>query len=150
MRSRSWFARIVLVGAALLLTRVGMGLVIDPAHGVAAQGIVLPSAEALSSMRAVGGGFLAIAVLLLVSLRSQGAMVTGLGILVTFVSGLTAARLLGLALDGPAPFTLRVLKPELALVILSGAALLLLSRGRAAPGKAEHRSPVPAGEGKQA
>jgi hypothetical protein len=39
-----------------------------------------------------------------------------------------AARLLGLVLDGAAPFTLRVLKPELALIALSTTALLLERR----------------------
>jgi hypothetical protein len=37
-------------------------------------------------------------------------------------------RFLGLAIDGPAPFTLFVLKPEVALVICSTIALVLERR----------------------
>ena len=40
----------------------------------------------------------------------------------------TAVRLYGLAVDGPAPFTLQVLKPEIALVLLSSLGFLLERR----------------------
>jgi hypothetical protein len=42
----------------------------------------------------------------------------------------TAARVLGLVLDGPAPFTLHVLKPEVALIIVSTTAFVLERRRR--------------------
>jgi hypothetical protein len=42
----------------------------------------------------------------------------------------TAARVLGLVLDGPAPFTLHVLKPEVALFVASTAAFFLERRRR--------------------
>ena len=124
MRPRIWYGRIVLVLASLLLLRVGGGLMVDPVGGVAAQGISLPTKAAVTSMRAVGGGFVGVALALLLSLRSARTLVSGLSILLMFVGGLTAGRLLGLGMDGAAPFTLRVLAPELALVMLSGSALL--------------------------
>jgi hypothetical protein len=40
----------------------------------------------------------------------------------------TAVRFLGLAIDGPAPFTVFVLKPEVALAICSTIALVLERR----------------------
>ncbi len=141
MRARIWYGRIVLVLAALLLLRVGGGLVVDPAGGVTAQGISLPTRAAVTSMRAVGGGFVGVALALLVSLRSARALVSGLGILLLFVGGLTAGRLLGLGVDGSAPFTVRVLAPELALVVLSGTALLFARQRDAGTGAAWSRAP---------
>jgi len=41
---------------------------------------------------------------------------------------LTAVRLFGLAVDGPAPFTLRVLKPEIAVTVLAAVAYTLERR----------------------
>jgi hypothetical protein len=41
---------------------------------------------------------------------------------------ITGVRLLGLAVDGPAPFTLVVLRPEIALVACSSIALVLERR----------------------
>jgi hypothetical protein len=55
-------------------------------------------------------------------------ILTGLAFLATVVGSITGVRLLGLALDGPAPFTLFVLKPELALVTASTTALVLERR----------------------
>ena len=119
-----WVSRVVLGLAGLLLLRVGFGLMFDPVRAVMEQGIALPSPSAVTSMRAVGGGFVGVGLLLLATLASQRWIRSGLILLLTFAGALTAGRLVGLALDGPAPFTLKVLKPEVALVALSGLALL--------------------------
>jgi hypothetical protein len=119
-----WAGRLVLCLAGLLLLRVGLGLVADPVHAVTEQGIALPSASAITSMRAIGGAFLAVGFLLLGSLVAARWIRSGLILLLTFAGLVTAGRLLGLALDGPAPFTLKVLKPEIGLVLISSLALL--------------------------
>ena len=85
-------------------------------------------ASADTSMRALGGGFVGVGLLLLASLPGERRLRSGLVLLLTFAGALTAGRLLGLVLDGPAPFTLKVLKPEVALVVLSGLALLTTFR----------------------
>jgi uncharacterized protein DUF4345 len=123
-----WVGRVVLGLAGLLLVRIGFGLVLDPVRAVTDQGIVLPSPSAASSMRALGGGFVGVGLLLLISLPVERWLRSGLALLLTFAGALTAGRLVGLALDGPAPFTLKVLKPELALVFFSGLALLMTFR----------------------
>jgi hypothetical protein len=121
--SRSvWFGRIVLGGAIALLTRIALGYLVDPAGAVAPHQIVLGSPAALTIMRVSGGMFLGVALALVVCLAS-GRLLAGLGLLATIATTLTAARLVGLAVDGPAEFTLWVLKPEIALVVLSTAAL---------------------------
>ena len=57
-------------------------------------------------------------------------LVAGIGVLALVSIAVTAVRVLGLAVDGPAAFTLRVLKPEIALVVLSTLGFLLESRRR--------------------
>jgi cytochrome c biogenesis factor len=59
---------------------------------------------------------------------SNRRLCSGLAILATVALAVLAVRLLGLALDGPGPFTLRVLGPEIALVALAGAALIVERR----------------------
>ena len=137
-----WVGRVVLGLAGLLLLRIGLGLMIDPVRGVAEQGIVLPSASAASSMRALGGGFLGVGLLLLASLPGERRLRSGLVLLLTFAGALTAGRLVGLAVDGPAPFTLMVLKPEIALVVLSGLALLTTFRRQRPTARSNTGEPV--------
>ena len=137
-----WVGRVVLGLAGLLLLRVGLGLTIDPVRAVTEQGIALPSPSAISSMRAVGGGFVGIGLLLLAHLAARRWLRSGLILLLTFAGALTAGRLVGLALDGPAPFTLKVLRPEVALVVLSGLALLTTFRRQEATTSSNTGEPI--------
>jgi len=135
-RRTVWFGRAVLGAATLLMVRIGLEYLVNPVGAVAPRGITLGAAEAVTMMRAVGGTFLAMAIAFVVSLASDRRLLSGLGLLVILVSTLTGARLIGVALDGPAPFTLLVLKPEVALVVLSTTAFILLRRrlaGRSPP-----------------
>jgi hypothetical protein len=124
--SRSvWFSRFVLGAAALLLTRISFGYISDPVAAVAPHGITLGSAEAITIMRVSGGVFLGIAMVLVGCLVSERRLFAGLGFLATIATSILAIRLLGLFVDGPAPFTLKVLKPEVLLVLLSTVAFFL-------------------------
>jgi hypothetical protein len=123
-----WFGRVVLAGAALLLTRISIGYIANPVGAVASHGIALGSAEAVTIMRVSGGVFLGIALVLVACLASVRRLAAGLAFLATIAGTILAIRLLGLALDGPAPFTMKVLKPEIALVVLSAAALVIERR----------------------
>jgi hypothetical protein len=66
----------------------------------------------------------------LACLAAERRLLAGLGFLAVLAFVVTAARVLGLVLDGPAPFTLHVLKPEVALIILSTTAFVLERRRR--------------------
>jgi hypothetical protein len=139
-----WFSRVVLGVAGLLLVRIGVGLLLDPVQAVTEQGIALPSPSALTSMRALGGGFAGVGMLLLVSLPVARWIRSGLVLLLSFAGALTAGRLVGLVVDGPAPFTLKVLKPEIVLVALSILALLTTfrrPRGARGPSSGERVGP---------
>jgi hypothetical protein len=110
MHRSIWFSRFVLGAAALLMTGISIKYMTDPVGAVAPQGIVLRTAEAITIMRVSGGLFL--------------------GIALTLVGCLLAERrlLVGLVVDGPGPFTLFVLKPEVALVVLSSLAFVIERR----------------------
>jgi hypothetical protein len=87
--------------------------------------MALASPDAITVMRVEGGMFVAIATVLAYCIASDRRVLAGLGLLTTLITAITATRLLGLALDGPGPFTLMVLKPEVVLVVLSAVGFFL-------------------------
>jgi hypothetical protein len=131
-RAPLWFGRVVLGAASLLLLRVGLGYVADPVGSAAPHAMVLGSAEAITNMRVSGGVFVGVALVLVACLVSERRLLAGLAVLATIAAVILGVRLLGLGVDGAAPFTLRVLKPEIALVVLSTAAAWLERRRLAA------------------
>ncbi|MCA1829426.1 MAG: DoxX family protein [Gemmatimonadales bacterium] len=132
VRGSIWFSRAVLALAALLLTRIALGIVVDPVGTLGRRGFSFSTPDALTAMRVSGGIMLAIAAVLVYCLFSNRRLLAGLGLLAAVTVAILAVRLLGLALDGPGPFTLRVLTPEIVLVALASGALLL-ERRRAQP-----------------
>jgi hypothetical protein len=123
-----WLSRLVLAGATLLLIRIAFEYITDPIGAVTPHAITLGSPAAITIMRVSGGVFLGIAVVLAACALSERRLLAGLGFLATIAVTILAIRLVGLALDGPAPFTLKVLKPEVALVVLSTVAFFLERR----------------------
>jgi hypothetical protein len=128
IRRSIWFSRLVLAAAALLLTRVGMGSILNPVGEAARTQITLGTPDAVTVTRVEGGIFVSIAAALIVCAISERRVLAGLGFFAAVIAGITAVRVLGLVVDGPGPFTLMVLKPEIALVILSSVAVLLERR----------------------
>ena len=133
-RRSIWFGRFVLGAATVLLVRIALAYVLDPVGSVAPHHIDLGSAEAVTIMRAMGGVFLGIALVLASCVVSDRRLLPGLGFLAVVATSITVVRLAGLVVDGPAPFTLMVLRPEIALVVLSTAAFFVeRHRRRRAP-----------------
>jgi hypothetical protein len=131
-----WFGRIVLGAATMLLASIALKYIVDPVGAVAGHGITLGSAEAVTIMRVSGGVFLGIALVLVGCVVAERRLLVGLAVLVPVAGAITGVRLLGLAIDGPAPFTLAVLRPEIALVACSTIALVLERRRvRSAPSR---------------
>jgi hypothetical protein len=124
LRHSVWFGRIVLGASILLLVRIGSVYVSDPIGASSAHAITLGSPEAVTIMRVTGSVFIAIAIALGICLAAKR-LAAGLGLLAIVATTILAVRLVGIGLDGPAPFTMRVLRPEVALVILTTLALFL-------------------------
>src|SRR5262249_31577788 len=134
-RRTIWIGRVVLASAALLMTRIAIAYIYDPVSAVAPHRIVLESAEAITIMRVSGGGFLGIALALVAGLASAERLLAGLGMLAIIATTITAVRVVGAVIDGPAPFTLMVLKPEVVLVVASSVAFWLEYRQHTAGGR---------------
>jgi hypothetical protein len=146
LRHSIWVSRIVLGAASLLLLQIGMRYVTDPIGASAPHGMSLGSPEAITILRVTGGVFLGIALALVGCLASERRLLVGLGFLATIAATILAIRLVGLAIDGPAPFTLKVLKPEAVLVLLSTVAFLLERGRRRGPDTGSERRDRPAME----
>ena len=101
---------------------------LDPIGASTAHQIALGSSDAITIMRVTGGLFLGLALVLAACVVSDRRLLAGLGVLFTVNAAVAAVRVLGLVLDGPGPFTLQVLKPEVALVALSAIAFLVERR----------------------
>jgi|GEM_PF-2013727 len=130
LRHSVWFGRLVLAGATILFSLIALRQIADPIGASAPHQIALGSSDAITIMRVTGGPFLGLALVLAACIASERRLLTGLGVLVTVNAVVTAVRIMGLTVDGPGPFTLRVLKPEVLLVVLSSIALLLEWRRR--------------------
>lgn len=125
-----WLSRIVIAIAALLFARIGLGYVIDPLGEATPHGLQLASNEAVTIMRVMGGVFLGLSASLIVCLARTRTLVFGLGLLAIVAGTILVTRLVGLALDGPAPFTMRVLKPEIVITLLAVAGFFVERRRR--------------------
>jgi hypothetical protein len=128
-----WLNRLVLAFAIVLFGMIAVRTIGDPVGSGAPHKILLGSPEAITNTRISGAVFLAIALVLAASLVSRKRHREGLFLLATFSLVLTVVRVFGLIVDGPAPFTLFVLKPEVAITVLAVAAYLLERRRGAEP-----------------
>lgn len=125
-RFSSWLTRLPLLVATILFFLIAFRYLSSPVANAAADAINLGSVMAISRIRVGFGGFpLALGLLLLACLVSSERVLLGLKVLATTVAVLTAARLLGIALDGPADEALKLLRAEVILLALSGGAIFL-------------------------
>lgn len=130
LRHSIWFGRLVLAAATILFSLIALRQIADPIGSSTPHQIALGSSDAITIMRVTGALFLGLALVQAACLVSERRLLTGLGVLVTVNAVVTAVRLMGLLVDGPGPFTLQVLKPEVALVALSTIAFLVERRRR--------------------
>jgi hypothetical protein len=137
LRFTTWFSRIVLAAATLLFSMIAAGSLFDPIASSAARDITLGSAAGITVVRVGLGGFPLVFAIILAACLVTDRRIEGLSVLVLLAVVVTSVRFVGLALDGPAPFTLHVLKPEIGMIVLSTLALFLerrLRHGTSEPG----------------
>jgi uncharacterized protein DUF4345 len=125
-RAASWLTRLPLALATVLFSLIAFKYLSAPVANAAADAISLGSVMAISRARVGFGGFpLAMALILLGCLLSSERVLSGLVVLATTVAVLTAARLVGIAVEGPAEEAVRLLGAELVLLALSVASIFL-------------------------
>jgi uncharacterized protein DUF4345 len=125
-RAAPWFSRLLLLLATALFLLIGLRYLGDPVNKAAADAISLGSVMAISRVRVGFGGFpLALSLILFGCLLSSRRHLIGLSVLATTVAVVTAARLIGIAVDGPAEEAVRLMRVEIVLLALSLAAIFL-------------------------
>jgi hypothetical protein len=125
-RLAPWLTRLLLLAAATLFFLIGLKYLRAPVENAGADAIVLGSVMAISRVRVAFGAFpLSLSLILLGSLLSRRRVLGGLAVLATTIAVVTAARLLGIVLDGPAEEAIRLLRVEAILLALSVAAIFL-------------------------
>jgi hypothetical protein len=140
LRHTIWFSRALLLVASVLFLAIAARNIVDPAAAEGPVGIAFSSPGGVTVGRVGFGAFpLGFAIILIACLASERRLLLGLRFLNTLVVVLTAVRILGLVVDGPAAFTLKVLRPEIALTLLSTLAVYLEGkrRARATPAEAQ-------------
>jgi hypothetical protein len=138
LRHTIWFSRALLLIAAVLFLAIASRNIVDPAAAEGPVGIAFSAPGGVTVARVGFGAFpLGFAIILMACLVSERRLLLGLRLLSTLVVVLTAVRILGLIVDGPAAFTLKVLRPEIALTLLSTVGVYLESKRRARATPAE-------------
>jgi Domain of unknown function (DUF4345) len=140
LRHSIWFGRLVLAGATILFSLIALRQIADPVGASTPHQIALGSSDAITIMRVTGGLFLGLALVLGACIVS-GHLLTGLGVLATVIAVVTTVRVMGLVVDGPGPFTLQVLKPEVVFTVLSSIAFFMEWRRRQRSGDDPRASP---------
>jgi hypothetical protein len=119
-RVAPWAARVLLLSATALFFLIGVRYLSDPIANTAADSITLGSVMAISRVRVGFGGLpLALSLLLFGCVVSPGRLLDGLRVLAITVGVITAARLVGIVLDGQAADAVRLLRIEITLLAVS-------------------------------
>jgi hypothetical protein len=125
-RFAPWINRLVLAGATLIFTMIGLRYISDPVRAAAATGATLNSALATTTTRIGFGAFpLGFAIFSFTCLISARRLVTGVSLVATIVSTAIFVRLFSIRIDGLVAESLRLFLPETVILLLSLSGLLL-------------------------
>ena len=131
-RSTIWFNRAVLAAATLVMTIIAIRNLRDPIGATLPLDIALRSPSAVTIARVGFGGFpLGFAAALFGCLISTRRLLTGMALVAAVIGAATAARVQGLLLDGMTPYNVGLLRPEVAMLVLSAVGIALERRRRA-------------------
>jgi hypothetical protein len=126
-----WFNRVVLAAATFVMLMIALRHLRDPVGATLPLDIALRSPSAVTIVRVGFGGFpLGFAVALFACAIATDRLLAGVGLLLAVVGAATFARVEGLVLDGTTPYNVWLLRPELAMVTLSGIGIVLELRRR--------------------
>jgi hypothetical protein len=125
-RLAPWLTRLLLLASATLFFLIGLKYLRAPVENAGADAIILGSVMAISRVRVAFGAFpLSLSLILLGCLGPRKRVLGGLAVLVTTIAVVTAVRLAGIVLDGPAEEAIKLLRVEAILLALSVAAIFL-------------------------
>ena len=130
-----WVSRLPLVLATLIFTAISLRFLIAPVQSAAAQGISFNTAVGVTVARIGFGAFpLAFAIITLSCLISRQRLLTGIYIVLTVIGVALVVRVFGMLVDNSVKESMKVLTPEVVMLVLSLIALNLERRRRAIDG----------------
>jgi hypothetical protein len=125
-RFAPWISRLVLVGATLVFSMIGLRYITDPVHASAATGVTLTSALAYTTTRVGSGAFpLGFAIFTFACLISTRRLLVGVSLVATVITTAIVVRIFGLVSDGAAPDSTRLFIPEAVMLTLAAAGIVL-------------------------
>jgi cytochrome b561 len=121
------FTRMILAPPSLLFSSIALKYLTAPVKVSAGSGALLTTPSAITDARVEGGLFIGLALVALYGLVT-GRRLASLAVLAGVLATVTAARTMGLALDGASHETVLKLVPEVVLTALLTAAFLIERR----------------------
>jgi hypothetical protein len=119
-RFAPWISRLVLLGATIIFTMIGLRYITDPVHASAVTGVSLGSALAFTTTRVGAGGFpLGFAIFTFACLISTRRLLVGVSLVATVITTAIVVRIFGVIADGPAPESTRLFIPEAVMLTLA-------------------------------
>ncbi|HYM19738.1 MAG TPA: DUF4345 family protein [Candidatus Kapabacteria bacterium] len=138
-----WFTRAFLAGTSVLMTLISLRYISFPIESAKEMGIQLTNTNAITVARVAMGGFpLGVGLSVFSTLFSKKRMLGGIITMSIMITVLAAVRITGLVIDGESEFNLRVLKPELFIVVLSLIGLFFELRRQRTLASNEHEKPI--------
>jgi hypothetical protein len=127
-----WLSRLIILAVAALFTMISVKFVFDP-HGAAeSSGITLTPGVGYTNTRAGFGGFpLGFAAILVFCLFSTQRLLAALSYIVTVAGIILAVRVYGAAQDGTFAESIRLVIPEVAILVISILGIWMETRRRA-------------------
>jgi uncharacterized protein DUF4345 len=126
IRFAPWISRIVLLGATVIFSMIGLRYITDPIQASAATGISLGSALAATTTRVGSGAFpLGFAIFTFACLLSRRRLLTGVSLVAIVITTAIIVRIFSIIADGPAPESTRLFIPEAIMLTLSVAGIVL-------------------------
>ena len=127
-----WFSRIVIAFVIFLFGMISLKNLVDPVKANVIHQITLGSPEAITNTRVGLGAFpFGIVIILFACLISTRRHLSGLIVILAIDGAATLTRIYGIFADGPAVWTLFVLRPEIVILIITTVAIFFEKRRRA-------------------
>ncbi len=125
-RIAPWLSRAVIVFVIFIFSMISLKNLTDPVKANAIYKITLGSPEAVTNARVGFGAFpLGIVIILCACLVSTRRHLSGLLVILAIDGAATLTRIYGIFVDGPATWTLFVLRPEIIILIVTSAVIVL-------------------------
>lgn len=131
LRFAIWISRFPLVIATVIFTGISLKYLFDPVRTAAESGMAFNSGLAITTGRIGFGAFpLAFAVITLSCLISRRRVLAGLYVVLTVIGAVFAVRVVGMLIDNSVKGNVRLLMPEIVLLLLSSLGLSIELRRR--------------------